>query len=99
MQTVVEKVIGAQHEISTSTPTQPIKTGERMKALIWWSAKDVRFVDASKPAITDPRDAVLKVTKAAICGSDLHLYHNMVHAMNKGDILGYAHIVFCAHFF
>ena len=43
----------------------------------------------SDPRIEEPRDAIVKVTSCAICGSDLHLYHNLVPAMLPGDIMGH----------
>jgi threonine dehydrogenase-like Zn-dependent dehydrogenase len=41
------------------------------------------------PRIINPHDAVIKVTTAAICGSDLHLYDGYIPTMEKGDILGH----------
>jgi threonine dehydrogenase-like Zn-dependent dehydrogenase len=41
------------------------------------------------PEIEDPRDAIVKVTSCAICGSDLHLFHNFIPAMLPGDIMGH----------
>ncbi|KAI0756623.1 GroES-like protein [Daedaleopsis nitida] len=63
--------------------------GETMKALAWFGAKDVRLVDAPIPDITEPDDVILKVTGTTICGSDLHLYHGEILALQKGDILGH----------
>lgn len=37
-------------------------------------SKDIRVEDSPKPQITDPGDALIKITSAAICGSDLHMY-------------------------
>ena len=45
-----------------------------MKSVQWMGSKDMRVVEAHKPLITDSGDAIIKVTSAAICGSDLHLY-------------------------
>lgn len=45
-----------------------------MKTVQWMGTKDMRVVEAPKPMITDPGDAIIKVTSACICGSDLHLY-------------------------
>src|SRR3712207_4967853 len=45
--------------------------------------------DVPQPTILNSRDAVVRVTTAAICGSDLHLYDGYVPAMKKGDILGH----------
>jgi threonine dehydrogenase-like Zn-dependent dehydrogenase len=41
------------------------------------------------PVILNPRDAIIKVTSTAICGSDLHLYNGYVPTMEKGDVLGH----------
>ena len=60
-----------------------------MKALVWHGKEDIRYDTVSDPAIEDDRDAIIKVTSCAICGSDLHLFHNLVPAMLPGDILGH----------
>lgn len=68
------------------------KTGETMKALAWFGPQDVRMVDAPIPDITEPDDVILKVTGTTICGSDLHLYHGEIVALQKGDILGHGEL-------
>lgn len=60
-----------------------------MKALVYHGAMDVRVDDKPKPKIEDPEDIVLKVTKAAICGSDLHLFHGNFKSMEPGQTLGH----------
>ena len=60
-----------------------------MRAVCWYGREDVRVVDAGEPSLLQPRDAVVKVTTAAICGSDLHLYDGFVPSMREGDILGH----------
>ena len=60
-----------------------------MKALVWHGKEDIRCDTVSDPAIEHPRDAIIKVTSCAICGSDLHLFHNLVPAMLPGDIMGH----------
>jgi threonine dehydrogenase-like Zn-dependent dehydrogenase len=60
-----------------------------MKALTWQSAKDVRVVDVPDPTVLEPTDAVIRVTAAAICGSDLHLYDLFGPFLHRGDILGH----------
>ncbi len=52
-------------------------------------ANDVRVETVPDPKIINPRDAVIKITTTAICGSDLHLYNGYVPTMEKGDILGH----------
>lgn len=60
-----------------------------MKALVWHGKEDIRYDTVSDPEIQDPRDAIVKVTSCAICGSDLHLFHNLIPAMLPGDIMGH----------
>ena len=60
-----------------------------MKALCWFGKNDVRVEDVPEPKIINPRDAIIKVTRTAICGSDLHLLDGYVPAMLKGDIMGH----------
>jgi threonine dehydrogenase-like Zn-dependent dehydrogenase len=59
-----------------------------MKAVCWFGKHDVRVEDVPDPAIINPRDAIIRVTRTAICGSDLHLYNGMIPTMEVGDILG-----------
>jgi threonine dehydrogenase-like Zn-dependent dehydrogenase len=49
----------------------------------------VRVDNVPDPTILNPRDAIVKITSTAICGSDLHLYNGFVPTMEKGDILGH----------
>jgi len=60
-----------------------------MKATCWYDQRDIRVEDVPDPKILDPRDAVVKITSTAICGSDLHLYNGFIPTMAKGDILGH----------
>lgn len=60
-----------------------------MKALVWHGKEDIRYDTVSDPEIQEPRDAIVKVTSCAICGSDLHLFHNFIPAMMPGDIMGH----------
>ena len=60
-----------------------------MKANCWYGKRDLRVEDVPDPTILNPRDAIVRVTTAAICGSDLHLYNGFVPSMVKGDILGH----------
>lgn len=60
-----------------------------MKALVWHGKEDIRCDTVTDPEIQDPRDAVVKVTSCAICGSDLHLFHNFIPGMLPGDIMGH----------
>ncbi len=60
-----------------------------MKALTWHGTHDVRVDTVDDPEIINPRDAIIKVTSTAICGSDLHLYDGVIPAVRPGDILGH----------
>lgn len=60
-----------------------------MKALCWFGKRDVRVEDVADPAILNPRDAIVKISSTAICGSDLHLYDGFIPSMAQGDILGH----------
>jgi threonine dehydrogenase-like Zn-dependent dehydrogenase len=60
-----------------------------MKATCWYDKSDVRVEEVPDPKILNPRDAIVKITSSAICGSDLHLYDGYIPTMEKGDILGH----------
>ena len=60
-----------------------------MKAVCWYGTHDVRVESVPEPKILNHRDAVVKITSTAICGSDLHLYDGYIPTMRKGDILGH----------
>ena len=60
-----------------------------MKALCWHGKGDVRCETVPDPRIEDARDAIVKVTACAICGSDLHLYDGYMPTMKAGDVLGH----------
>jgi threonine dehydrogenase-like Zn-dependent dehydrogenase len=60
-----------------------------MKALVWHGKEDIRYESVPDPEIEEDRDAIIKVTSCAICGSDLHLFHNFIPAMLPGDVMGH----------
>jgi threonine dehydrogenase-like Zn-dependent dehydrogenase len=60
-----------------------------MKANCWYGKQDVRVENVPDPRILNRRDAIVKITTTAICGSDLHLYNGFMPTMEKGDILGH----------
>jgi threonine dehydrogenase-like Zn-dependent dehydrogenase len=60
-----------------------------MKALCWYGTNDVRITRVPDPGILNPRDAIVKVTLTAICGSDLHLLDGFIPTLKRGDILGH----------
>jgi threonine dehydrogenase-like Zn-dependent dehydrogenase len=60
-----------------------------MKALVWHGKHDIRCESVPDPKIEQGRDAIIKVTSCAICGSDLHLYDGFMMGMQSGDIVGH----------
>ena len=60
-----------------------------MKAVCWHGITDVTVEDVPDPHLMNPRDAIIRVTTTAICGSDLHLYNGYVPSIYRGDILGH----------
>ena len=60
-----------------------------MKAVCWQRTHRVSVEDVPDPAILNPRDAIVRITSTAICGSDLHLYDGFIPTMQSGDILGH----------
>lgn len=60
-----------------------------MKALCWEGKHKISVKNVHSPEILNPKDAIVRVTTAAICGSDLHLYDGVIPTMQKGDILGH----------
>ena len=60
-----------------------------MRAACWHGRKDIHVEHVPDPAILNPRDAIVRITSTAICGSDLHLYNGFIPGMKKGDVLGH----------
>ncbi len=60
-----------------------------MKALCWYGSHKVRVDNVPDPELVNPRDAIIKITTTAICGSDIHLYDGYIPSMKKGDIIGH----------
>ena len=60
-----------------------------MRALVYHGRNHVSCDTVPDPKIEAARDAIVKITSTAICGSDLHLYDGYIMAMEKGDILGH----------
>ena len=62
---------------------------ETMKALVWKEKGKVELCDRPMPKIQDPRDAIVRVTRASICSSDLHIIHGTVPRAKEGVVLGH----------
>src|SRR6185436_10109510 len=60
-----------------------------MKAVCYHGTADIRVDQVPDPRIINPRDAIVKVTTTAICGSDLHIYGGYIPTMRSGDVLGH----------
>ena len=60
-----------------------------MKALTYRGPSHVKVVDKPEPRIEHPGDVVLRITRSAICGSDLHLYHGLVPDTRVGSTFGH----------
>lgn len=68
---------------------------DKMKAAQWMGTRLIEVNNVPKPTLTDPGDAIVRITHCTICGSDLHLYDGELNeAMKKGDILGHEAIGF-----
>lgn len=83
----LEEKLGDRPTVTTNVAlTRP---GETMKALRWHGNQNVSVDEVGVPAITEPTDAIIKVTGTTICGSDLHLYHKEIMQLQDNDILGH----------
>ena len=60
-----------------------------MKALCWMGVEKLSVEDVPDPKILNPRDAIVRITRTCICGSDLHLYDGYMPTLEQGDILGH----------
>jgi threonine dehydrogenase-like Zn-dependent dehydrogenase len=80
-----------KQEAPTITTQKPaVSANDVMRAVEFRGSKEVCVnKDRPRPMVTEPTDAILRMTSSTICGSDLHLYHNEIPRMEKGDILGH----------
>jgi threonine dehydrogenase-like Zn-dependent dehydrogenase len=60
-----------------------------MKATCWMGTRNVQVEEVPEPKILNARDAIVRITNTAICGSDLHLYNGFIPTMKRGDVLGH----------
>jgi threonine dehydrogenase-like Zn-dependent dehydrogenase len=60
-----------------------------MRAVCWEGKRSVKVEDVPDPKLLNRRDAIVKITSTAICGSDLHLYNGFIPTMRRGDVLGH----------
>src|ERR1700712_261376 len=60
-----------------------------MKAVCWMGKESMKVQNVPDPEIINPKDAIIRITRTAICGSDLHLYGGFIPSMESGDIMGH----------
>ena len=60
-----------------------------MKAVCWMGSGSIEVHTVADPEIINPHDAIIRITRTAICGSDLHLFNGYIPTMESGDILGH----------
>ncbi|KAI7967959.1 hypothetical protein EIK77_000700 [Talaromyces pinophilus] len=82
---------------NTQTPRRPISTPqykphptETMKAALWMGPRQIEVAEVAKPSITEPADAIVRITHTTICGSDLYISEgDLDRSMEKGRIVGH----------
>lgn len=60
-----------------------------MKAVVWHGIGDIRLDEVDEPRIEDGHDAIVRITRSAICGTDLHFIRGTMSGMREGTILGH----------
>ncbi|GLJ79787.1 alcohol dehydrogenase catalytic domain-containing protein [Microbacterium imperiale] len=60
-----------------------------MKAVVWHGIGDIRLDEVADPRIEDGHDAIVRITRSAICGTDLHFIRGTMSGMKEGTILGH----------
>src|SRR5688500_1183530 len=60
-----------------------------MRANCWHGTRNVHVEEVPDPQILNSRDAIIRITSTAVCGSDLHLYNGFIPTMKRGDVLGH----------
>ncbi|GAA1660036.1 zinc-dependent alcohol dehydrogenase [Glycomyces endophyticus] len=60
-----------------------------MKAVVWHGVGDIRLDEVPDPKIQEPTDAIVRITRSAICGTDLHMVRGTLPDMVEGTILGH----------
>lgn len=86
---VQDSVLGGPVETVVTPSYKHREGGETMQALTWQASDKVQVKQMPIPDITQDEDVVLKVTMTTVCGSDLHLLHGEILALQKDDILGH----------
>jgi threonine dehydrogenase-like Zn-dependent dehydrogenase len=86
-------MIAKQASVGTSSKTKlqftPQEMESSMKAVCWMGKSKIETLNVADPTLLNPHDAIIKITRTAICGSDLHLFDGFIPTMEAGDILGH----------
>jgi len=80
--------MSTQVQVQTPSKTK-YDESRKMMACVYSGKEHLKVEEVAVPIVTDPTDAVVKVTASTICGSDLHLYHAKIPQTKQGDILGH----------
>ncbi|KAI9321781.1 chaperonin 10-like protein [Dichotomocladium elegans] len=86
---LAQSQLGAKPTEAANQDKQRTEEGKKMLACVWLGKDKVDVQEVDVPAVTDPEDAILRVTGSTVCGSDLHLYHGEIVQLKPGDILGH----------
>ncbi|CDS03471.1 hypothetical protein LRAMOSA00873 [Lichtheimia ramosa] len=86
---IIQDKLGAHPTAASNQDRQKTEPGEKMLACVWLGKEKLEMQQVGVPALTDPEDAIIKITGTTVCGSDLHLYHGEIMQLKKGDILGH----------
>ena len=78
-----------ESRLETRTFSRESELEEVMKAVCWMGKSKVETLTVADPQLLNPHDAIIKITRTAICGSDLHLYDGFIPTMESGDVLGH----------
>jgi len=61
----------------------------KMRACVFDGAESMKMVDKETPTLQHPKDIIVRIIASTVCGTDLHLYHNEMAGLRKGDVLGH----------
>lgn len=81
--------LGAHPTSASNQDHQKNDSSQTMKACVWMGKENLEVQEKPVPQVTDPEDAIIKITGTTVCGSDLHLYHGEILQLKPGDILGH----------
>src|SRR5207245_3038495 len=77
------------HHTPEAAARPTARGGRARKATCWMGRNSAEVEKGPDPKILNDRDAIVRITSTAICGSDLHLYDGYIPLMKRGDVLGH----------